>query len=50
MQVLDFNIRRWPLETFPHGVLYHDEEDLILVLAVFHPKQAPEKWQKRERE
>ena len=47
MQVLEHAMRRWPLETFPHGVLYHNEEDFVLILAVFHPKQAPEKWQER---
>ncbi len=51
MQVLEpETFRRWPLETFPHGILYRDEDDFILVLAVFHPKQEPEKWQERARE
>lgn len=49
MQILEHEVRRWPLETFPHGVLYRDEDELILVLAVFHPSQAPEKWQERAR-
>ena len=49
MQVLEPEVRRWPLETFPHGVLYNNEDDFILILAVFHPKQAPEKWQERAR-
>ena len=45
MQILENEIRRWPLDTFPHGVLYRNEDDFILILAVFHPKQAPERWQ-----
>lgn len=45
MQIIENEIRRWPLDTFPHGVLYRNEDDFILVLAVFHPKQAPERWQ-----
>ena len=49
MQVLEPEVRRWPLETFPHGVLYCNEDAFILILAVFHPKQAPEKWQERAR-
>lgn len=49
MQILDHEVRRWPLETFPHGVLYRDEAEFILVLAVFHPSQVPEKWQERVR-
>lgn len=44
MQVLAHEVRRWPLETFPHGLLYRDEDEFILILAVFHPKQAPETW------
>lgn len=50
MQELEFDVRRWPLETFPHGVLYRVEEKFVLVLAVFHPSQeAPERWQGRAR-
>jgi hypothetical protein len=49
MQIFEHEVRRWPLETFPHGVLYHIEDTFILILAVFHPKQAPEKWQERAR-
>lgn len=44
MQIIEHEVRRWPLETFPHGVLYRDESDFILVLAVFHPNQSPEHW------
>ena len=49
MQVLENEVRRWPLETFPHGLLYRDEDEFILVLAVFHPNQSPERWQERAR-
>ncbi len=45
MQILEHEVRRWPLETFPHGVLYREQDEFVLVLAVFHPRQAPEKWQ-----
>lgn len=45
MQVIENEVRRWPLETFPHGVLYRDTEDFVLILAVFHPNQSPEKLQ-----
>lgn len=44
MQALDIDIRRWPLETFPHGILYRVEIEFVLILAVFHPKQSPDKW------
>jgi plasmid stabilization system protein ParE len=43
MEELEFEIRRWPLEIFPHGVLYRVEKEFLLVLAVFHPSQSPEK-------
>lgn len=47
MRVVHANIRRWPLRGFPHGLLYVVEGDGILVLAVFHPRQDPVKWQLR---
>ena len=49
MQILEHEVRRWPLETFPHGVLYRHEGAFILILAVFHPKQEPLKWKGRAR-
>jgi len=49
MQVLDFDIRRWPVDGFPHGVLYRVEDDFVLVLSVFHPSQDPEEWHDRVR-
>lgn len=49
MQLLEFNIRRWPIAGFPHGVLYRAEDHVILVLAVFHPKQDPTHWHERAR-
>lgn len=48
MQVLEFNVRRWPVDRgFPHGVLYRVEDGAIVVLAVFHPKQYPKNWRSR---
>ena len=49
MQELEFGVRRWPLETYPHGILYRVEEKFVLALAVFHPSQAPERWKDRAR-
>ncbi|KAA9131994.1 type II toxin-antitoxin system RelE/ParE family toxin [Marinihelvus fidelis] len=49
MQEREFGIRCWPLETFPHGLLYRVEGDLVLVLALFHPSQAPDRWRDRVR-
>jgi len=47
MEELEFEIRRWPMEIFPHGLLYRDEKEFVLVIAVFHPSQAPERWRDR---
>ncbi|MGH8561352.1 MAG: type II toxin-antitoxin system RelE/ParE family toxin, partial [Nevskiales bacterium] len=45
MQILDFNVRRWPVDHgFPHGILYRVEEEEILVLSIFHPKRNPDNW------
>lgn len=49
MQVLDFDIRRWPVDGFPHGILYRVKHDFVLVLSVFHPSQDPEEWHYRAR-
>lgn len=49
MQVLDLEIRRWPVPGFPHGLLYRVTTTEVLVLAVFHPKQSPERWKTRSR-
>ena len=49
MQELEFSVRRWPLETFPHGVLYRIEEKYVLILAIFHPSRKPDKGYLRVR-
>lgn len=49
MQIVEFEIRRWPVDGFPHGILYRVEAHVILVLSVFHPKQDPKRWQERAR-
>lgn len=47
MQVVQNEVRRWPVMGFPHGVLYRVEPEVIYILAVFHPKQHPAQWQQR---
>ena len=49
MQIVEFEIRRWPVDGFPHGILYRVEAHVILVLSVFHPKQDPKRWRERAR-
>ncbi len=46
-QVRYRNIRICFLEAFPFGIHYRVQADEILVIAVFHTSQNPEKWQKR---
>lgn len=47
MQVIDKGMRRWPVEHFPHGVMYFIGETEILVISVFHPLQHPSRWKRR---
>lgn len=47
MQVLEAEIRRWPVKGFPHGVLYRIEDERIVILAVFHPRRDPALWRDR---
>lgn len=42
--------RRCMLNRFPFGILYHQSNEEILVLAVMHLKRSPQKWQDRLRE
>ena len=39
--------RRRPLKVFPYVLIYFDEPDLILVLAVAHYSRAPGYWHRR---
>jgi hypothetical protein len=47
MQVIESGIRRWPIENFPHGIMYSVEQSEIVVISVFNPLQHPSKWQRR---
>lgn len=40
-------VRRALLHRFPYGVFYVVEADRIVVLAFFHAKRNPKRWQKR---
>ena len=39
--------RRCLLDRFPYGILYHQSEKELLVLAIMHLKRAPKCWQDR---
>jgi plasmid stabilization system protein ParE len=47
MQIVEAQVRRWPVDGFPHGVLYRVLPDCIAVLAVFHPRRNPAAWKGR---
>ena len=50
MEAKEYDVRRWPVgDGFPHGVLYKDREEEILILSVFHPRRDPEVWRDRAR-
>ena len=42
-----FETRKWPLKVFPFTLVYSEEPDLILVLAVAHYSRAQGYWQRR---
>ena len=39
--------RKWPLKVFPYNLVYSNEPDLILVLAVAHYSRVPDYWRRR---
>lgn len=47
MQVIESEVRRWPIQGFPHGVLYRIDGQRVLILAVFHPRRDPADWKRR---
>jgi|SRR5210317_480970 len=46
-KVIDDGIRRSVTRRFPYGVFYIVENKRIIVLAVLHARQEPEKWKRR---
>jgi plasmid stabilization system protein ParE len=36
--------RKWPLRGFPHRIVYRERRDLIIVIAVAHPKRRTGYW------
>lgn len=45
--ILRNDIRRKLIGRFPYGILYREEEELIVVIAVMHLHRAPEYWRHR---
>jgi len=45
--VLEGDVRRALVRRFPYGVLYSDEGDGILIIALMHLHRAPSYWKSR---
>ena len=41
------NTRRCRLRRFPYGVIYHEDKDEILIVAVAHSHRRPDYWRDR---
>jgi toxin ParE2 len=41
------NVRRCRLRRFPYALIYHLQEDLILIVAVAHVRRHPTYWRNR---
>ena len=44
---IEQDVRRCLTRTFPYGVLYTVESDLVLIIAIAHGSREPGYWQKR---
>ncbi|MFZ2445296.1 MAG: type II toxin-antitoxin system RelE/ParE family toxin [Syntrophobacteraceae bacterium] len=45
--VLEGEIRRSQIPRFPYGIIYTEENEAILILAVMHLHRDPEYWKRR---
>jgi toxin ParE1/3/4 len=45
--ILENDIRRCLTRRFPYGIVYSQDEDVILILAVMHLRRAPGYWKDR---
>ncbi len=48
-RLINSNIRRILLNTFPFGLLYQINEDQIIIVAVMHLKRRPNYWKNRKK-
>jgi len=44
---VDGEVRRALIRRFPYGVFYLNEEDRIVVIAVYHSSRDPKEWRSR---
>jgi plasmid stabilization system protein ParE len=45
--VVERNVRRMLLRTFPYSLLYRDSDEALIVVACFHGKRDPAVWRRR---
>lgn len=45
--ILRGSVRRYLLRPFPYGILYHEQPDSIVILAVMHLHREPGYWKHR---
>jgi plasmid stabilization system protein ParE len=41
------NLRQWRLRRFPYSLIYAEEPDAILIIAVAHQRRRPRYWRDR---
>ena len=41
------NTRKWRLKRFPHSIIYREEPDRIVIVAVAHAKRSADYWERR---
>ncbi len=41
---VDYGLKYWPLERFPHLVFFDSTDSEVLLIGVMHPSQEPGKW------
>ena len=46
-RIVDANVRRCLTKTFPFGILFREEHDKIVIMAVMHLHREPEYWKHR---
>ena len=48
-QIVRRQIRRAPIKGFPYGIMYRVTDDALIVMACFHGRRHPKRWQSRDR-
>jgi toxin ParE1/3/4 len=46
--IVDSNVRRCLVRTFPFGIIFREFHDRIVILAIMHLHRDPDYWKKRQ--